>query len=230
MPDQTEWMKLYEQMPDGGPIYSETNLSNTFAEPWNALSSLTFLLPAFYWGWQIRHSIRKNIFLLCCCVLLSIGGIGSTLFHAFRKFPILLMMDVFPIILLTIVVSSYFWLKLLPKWWLIIPILVPAFALRYWVMKNISSHEAINVGYFISGTLIFLPLLILLIKTKYIRWADILLAVSLLSLALVFRKIDSFTPPLLFMGTHWLWHLFCAAGAYFLGNYIYQIENVETLD
>lgn len=224
MPNSTEWMKLHEQMPDGGPVYTETNPMETIMEPWNALTSLAFLIPALYFTWKCRYALRENSFLLCCCFLLALGGLGSTFFHAFRKFPLLLVMDVLPIIVLTLLVSIYFWLKILPKWWLLIPIIVPAFWFRYWALTHMEPHEAINTGYFISGVLIFVPLLFLLRKTKFLRWHNIALAVLLLGLALFFRKIDAYTPPLMTIGTHWLWHLLCAAGAYFLGNYIYQLE------
>jgi hypothetical protein len=228
MPDKTEWLKLNGQMPDGGPVYTETDLSEMIAEPWNALSSLTFLIPAIYWIWKCRGNLRGNFFLLCCCFLLAAGGIGSTLFHAFRKFPLMLLMDVLPIILLTVLVSIYFWLKILPKWWLVFFIIFPGFAFRLWVMSKLSSHESINIGYFISGTLIFLPLLFILIKKKFLKFYDIILSVLFLSVALYFRKIDAHSPPLMAVGTHWLWHVFCAAGAHFIGAYIYYVENSET--
>ncbi|HVD97043.1 MAG TPA: ceramidase domain-containing protein [Cytophagaceae bacterium] len=227
MPDKTEWMKLHEQMPDGGPIYTETNPMEFIAEPWNAVSSLAFLIPAIYWFWKCRHRFYENSFLLSCCTLLAIGGLGSTFYHAFRKFPFLLMMDVLPIIVLTLLVSIYFWLKILSKWWLLLPIIVPAIWLRYWAMMQLPAHDGINLGYFISGTLIFLPLLFLLIRTKFLKWYDILLALSFLGLALFFRKIDAWYPPLLSIGTHWLWHLLCAAGAFYLGKYIYDLENAD---
>jgi hypothetical protein len=228
MSDKTEWMKLHGQMPDGGPVYSETNIHELIAEPWNAISSLAFLIPAIYWIWRCRRNLRGNIFLLTCCLLLSTGGLGSTLFHAFRKLPALLLMDILPIILLTVIVSIYFWIKILPKWWLVILIIIPAYLLRVWVAKHLTAHDGINMNYFISGTLIFLPLLILLIKTKFHQWSYILAALILLATGLFFRKIDSDTPPLLSMGTHWLWHLFCAGGAYYLGYFIYHRENTES--
>ncbi len=227
MPDRTEWMKLHEQMPDGGPIYTETNPLETIMEPWNAVSSMAFLIPAFYWLWKCRGQFRENSFLLACCALLAVGGLGSTLFHAFRKYPLLLVMDVLPIIALTLLVSIYFWLKVIPRWWLLIPILVPALWLRYWAMSKLHAHEGINLGYFISGTLIFLPIAFLLIRTKFRHWHAILFAILFLGLALYFRKIDAYDPPLLAIGTHWLWHLLCATGAYFLGKYIYNHENLN---
>lgn len=228
MPNTTEWSKLHEQMPDGGPIYTETNPLETIMEPWNAVSSLAFLLPAIYWIWVCRNCLKENSFLLCCCLLLAVGGLGSTLYHAFRKFPLLLLMDVLPIIVLTLLVSIYFWLKILKRWWLLIPIIVPAFWFRYWAMMQLPPHDAINIGYFVSGMLIFFPLLILLSRTKLFHWEDMILSGLFLSVGLFFRKADAWYPPLLSMGTHWLWHVFCALGAFYLGKYIYSLENSET--
>ncbi len=229
MPDQKEWEKLHAQMPDGGPVYTETNPLEMIMEPWNALSSMAFLIPACYWIWKCRHDPGRSSFLICCCMLLAIGGLGSTFYHAFRKFPLLLLMDVLPIIVLTLLVSIYFWLKILPNWWWLLPIIVPPVWFRYWILGKLPAHEGINIGYFISGLLIFVPLLFLLGRTKFFRWYDIVLAVICLSGALWFRKMDAYSPSLMEIGTHWLWHLWCAAGAYFLGSYIYHLERSSSV-
>jgi hypothetical protein len=47
---------------DGGPIYAETDLSKIVAEPWNAYSSLTFLLPVIYWFFKLRIIIENTPF------------------------------------------------------------------------------------------------------------------------------------------------------------------------
>ncbi len=54
MPDRNEWMKLHEQMPDGGPIYTETNPLETIMEPWNAVSSI------------VVHCLRSEVLEVHC--------------------------------------------------------------------------------------------------------------------------------------------------------------------
>ncbi len=96
---------------DGGPIYAETDLSVLFTEPWNALSSLAILLPAVYWAVRLRGDYRTYSFIFYCIPLLFLGGLGSTLFHAFRVSKWLLLMDVLPTATLTLSVSFIFGTK-----------------------------------------------------------------------------------------------------------------------
>ncbi len=77
-----EWKKFNLEMTDGGPYYTETNPANFIVEPWNAISSLLYLLPAIYWATKIRKHIRENSFVAFCVPLLILGGLGSTFFHA----------------------------------------------------------------------------------------------------------------------------------------------------
>jgi hemolysin III len=74
--------------------------------------------------------------------------------------------------------------------------------------------------------MIFVPAFLLLLKTNYHGIKTIITATFLFILSLLFRQID--TPFFLLpMGTHWLWHVSCAAGAYFLGRYLYLIANLQ---
>jgi hemolysin III len=45
-------------------------------------------------------------------------------------------------------------------------------------------------------------------------------------LGLLFREMDTWA-PILPMGTHWLWHIWTAAGGYFLGEYLFRLRNSE---
>src|SRR5688572_15572541 len=118
------WLTHLTEVPDHGPIYRETmDLSQFIVEPWNAFSSLTFLIPAFIFLWQLRGQYnRYAFFVYFCSPMLIMGGLGSTLFHAFRSSGWLLAMDVAPIILLVLGISIWIWLKVLPKKWWIFPI------------------------------------------------------------------------------------------------------------
>lgn len=93
--------------PDHGPIYRETtDLSLFIVEPWNAWSSLTFLIPAFVFLWQLRGQYASYAFFVYfCSPMLILGGLGSTFFHAFRSSGWLLAMDVLPIVLLVLGIS-----------------------------------------------------------------------------------------------------------------------------
>lgn len=225
MSDQNEWDKHHATLPDGGPLYAETNIEHFFVEPWNSISSLTFLVPAIWWMTKIGWNVKKYPFFTLCAFMLSLGGLGSATFHGFRYSSFFIMMDVLPIVVLNVLVSLYFWHKLLGSYWrLALVFVVMVIARGGLFVLPLSNHDRINVSYFIAGVFIFLPLLILLIKTKWQQVGWVVLGLISLALALVFRKIDAFEPPLMAIGTHWLWHVFCALGAFFVGKYLLFIN------
>jgi hypothetical protein len=217
-----EWQKNYATLSDSGPIYTETDFSHIIVEPWNAVSSLAFLIPALYWAYKLKDNFRQNWFLLYSATLLFIGGTGSTLFHAFRSSKFLIVMDFLPMAILTLSICFYFWFRLLKNWLIVLLIVVPSFTLRYFLFNRLGNHNSINASYFLSGTLFFLPILLLLIRNK---WKGLGLAIACLFsfvVSLFFRQIDAWHPPLFSIGTHFLWHLFGAVGSHLVALFIYK--------
>ena len=209
------------RLADGGPQYFETNLHRVIAEPWNAFSSLAFLIPVALFLWKLKGHYRENIFLIFVCApLLAIGGIGSTLFHALRSSPFFLMLDVFPIALLTLSLSLWFCYKLIPKWYFLLIFFIFFAGIRSVSFYFMHGQAAINLSYFLSGLMIFVPGLFYLFRTKFLTVRWLILSILLFSIALIFRFTDDFPRQLLPMGVHWLWHISCAAGALFLGKYV----------
>ena len=210
---------------DGGPIYAETNFERTIVEPWNAVSSLAILLPAVYWAYRIRRDYRKYPFLAMCIPLLFLGGLGSTIFHAFRSHRVWLMLDVTPSALLTLLLALFFWMKVLPRKWMALPLLLGIFLLRMGVWRAFPSHLGINIAYALSGTAFFVPLLIHLSRSRWRGVWHISLSIFFLLLSLFFRQIDQYAANFVPMGSHFLWHFFSGVGAYFLGLYLYKSRN-----
>ncbi len=225
--------KFNGSLPDGGPIYTETDPSFIIVEPWNAVSSLLILAPAVYWAWKLRGQYKDYLFLTCCMPLLFLGGLGSTLFHAFRISPALHYLDVIPTAILTLTISIYFWVKVLPKWWYLLFIIVPSLALRFAGYSFLPAHSAINLGYAINGATFFLPLLLLLWRTRFQRVWSIVGAIILFVLALYFRQVDAYEHQYLPMGTHFLWHVFTGFGGFMLASYLFFLQhyskNIDTL-
>lgn len=207
---------------DGGPIYAETNLDTIIAEPWNALSSLFYLLPAIYWFFKLKGKYGSYPFLTFSIPLLLLGGIGSTLYHAFRSSQVLLIMDVLPITILTLAVGIFFWTKVFDHWWkAIFGIVIPVCILQFLINRFIEAPLSININYFITGLNIFIPLIILLKRTDYEKAGVVYLAILFFSVGLAFRELDAFLANYIAMGTHFLWHAFTAFGAFFIADYIY---------
>jgi hemolysin III len=220
-----EWYN--QRLPDGGPVYAETNLDQFIVEPWNAFSSLLIIIPAMYWLYRITGSLSHYRFLLYAIILVILGGLGSGLFHAFRVSPVFLVMDIAPSALLTLSISIYLWLKIFRKWWYVLFVIIPAFLVRGLFWGNLPQHIAINVSYFTTGVIVALPLLIILIKTKFRYTITVAGAIIPFMLALLFRQLDANNISFLPMGTHFLWHLFSAVGAYFVLKYLYNLREIN---
>lgn len=219
---------LLQVMADGGPIYKETNLSRFIVEPWNAFSSLAYLLPVFYLLIKLRGSYLKNKFIIFFCApLLFIGAIGSTLYHAFRAAAWLMYLDVLPIAILTFGISIYFFSRIINEWWWIVIIVIFSLILRHFAFALLSMQAAINVSYIITGAMIFIPALIYVVKSQFFAVKWLLMATILFAIALFFRYFDDFTNWFYGIGTHWLWHVCGAFGAFFLGIYLVKITHYK---
>lgn len=219
---------------DGGQMYAETDLDRFIAEPWNAVSSLFILLPAVYWAVKLRGQYKEYPFITFCIPLLFLGGLGSTLFHAFRSSRLLLLLDITPTAILTISLAIYFWIKVLPKWWVAILIVAVSVGLRYLATTLLPGHTGINVAYAVGGSVLFIPTLILLYQTKLAHSFYIFTSLACFVLSLGFRQTDKIQQHLLPMGTHFLWHIFTGIGAFLLAEYLYKLhlqeKDVEIID
>lgn len=218
-------------LPDGGPWYAETDLSHFPVEPWNAWSSLTFLIPAIYWIWRNYKSVNPSSFLLYACMLLILGGIGSALYHAFRSQRSLLLMDIVPVAMLTISVSIYFWHQLLRNRILVAALTIFVLSLRVYLYYYAAPRTqfTINTSYFISGTFMLLPVVLLLYKTQGRGIGSFLGTLFFLITALSCRAYDDEAAALFPMGSHFLWHSFTSVAAWFLGNYLFYFKEKELL-
>lgn len=214
---------------DGGPIYRETFLGHPddfLAEPWNAITSLFIVLPGLYWLWRLRGQYRAYMVLTFCIPLLIAGGIGSTLYHAFRSTPGFLYLDFVPPLLLTLTLSVYLWKRVLGSWWMTIAVILGSFAVRAlaYVLFQEQKQLVINISYGLNGLTFLLPLLIVLIRSRFRDAGWIIGAMVFLALALAFRQLDDVRPPIFHIGTHFLWHILTGFGGFALAEYLYRIE------
>lgn len=145
-----EWFN--RRLADGGPVYAEYHPENIIVEPWNAASSLFMIIPAVYWFLRLRKSGKIHAFVLFALLMVFLGGLGSTLFHAFRMSKVFLMLDVIPSAVLTLAIGIWFWLKILPKWWYVLLIFVPVFLIRFVLFGQLPQHVGINVSYAIMDS------------------------------------------------------------------------------
>lgn len=214
-------------LPDGGPLYAETDLTRIIVEPWNSISSLSFLLPAFYCLILIKGKFSAHRLLTVSIILLILGGLGSTLYHAFRSSKYLLALDVFPIQILSFIIIIFFWSRIFTKIHHTAFLIMTFMVVKLILVKYHMFPNSTNVSYFLNGVMIFLPLVLYLRKTGFKNATIIISSMFFFIISLLCRQLDLYSRDLMPMGTHWLWHLFSAAGAALLGLYLFRINNPQ---
>lgn len=211
---------IHAHLPDGGPVYTETDLSHSVAEPFNAVTAALFLLLALYFGYRLRGRYRRFPFLASCLALLAVGGVGGTLFHAFRVSRVFFLMDVVPIGLIATALSIYLWLMVLPRRWMLLPAVVPFFLAHRFVFAELPRNYAISGSYALLALLVVLPLVLVLWRTGWLRWRLVVATVGLFVVGLTFRTVDPTSGSWISVGTHWLWHSFSALAVAALIRYL----------
>jgi hypothetical protein len=212
-----------QRLPDGGPRYAEYYPDLIIVEPWNAVSSMFMMFPAIVFFFRYRKQLNNLRFLAFAIVMIFLGGFGSTMFHAFRMSPVFLLLDVVPSALLTFAIAVYFWLKVLPRWWMVLLIFIPIFGLRVLFFRELPQHLSINLSYAISGLLVIVPLLLILYRTNLMHWIWVVLMIAFFGFALLFRQLDAYPQAWLPQGTHFLWHLFTSAGSWYVLRYLHFV-------
>jgi hypothetical protein len=222
VPNYNPWN---DSLPDRGPIYAETNLARLIVEPWNASSAFLFVLIVVYWLFKLRGRYGDYPFLIVAQVILLVGGVGGTIYHALRRHQVFFWMDVVPIVLLVVAGSIYLWIHLRPRWWQIASLLFIGLLAQLSFLFIAEKHIAIVMHYLLLAIFILVPLVIQLIRTRFRHGRLIALALVCFGWALLFRFLDALRPPLLPMGTHWLWHSFGAITTAILAEFFYRVES-----
>jgi hypothetical protein len=213
-------------LPDHGPLYTETDMSRFIREPWNAATAFAFVLLAVVWLFRMRGKYRQHPFLLTCLPILLAGGIGGTIYHAFRRWPLMLALDVVPILLLVVIGSIYLCIRLWPRHW---PLVIACFPVAFLpfigrLVFHVERHVAILIHYMLLSLIILLPVSVTLVRTRFRHAHLVWLTLVCFGFGLLFRYLDPLSRPVLPMGSHWLWHL-CGAGATaILAEYFYRLE------
>ena len=219
---------------DFGPMYHEFQADAFIKEPWNAYSSIFFLVPVLFWAIKLWGHYRENWIIVIILPLLLLNGIGSTFYHAFRTSNVFLVMDFAPAMLMSFIIGTYLWTKVFGRWyWSLLIIIATLF-----ISRSLSGTFArslgisrINLSYIINGTAFLLPAIIILFKSHFYRWGYVIISIFLLTGAIIFRGLDYPTPnpfpKMLPQGTHFLWHIFSALAVFSLGYYFYFIKDLS---
>lgn len=236
MLDSLEILRRHELIHDDGPIYYEFIADAIVKEPWNAFSSLAFFIPVIFWIWKLRGQYKDNLIIVALLPFLFLNGLGSTLFHAFRKSDFFLVLDWLPAALMSLLLTTYLWSKALGKWYwglLTVAGFYTASFTTYFLIQNYGGSEdlGINIGYLFTGLCLIVPLMMILRKTKWDKGWLVLISFILLGLALVFRATDYPSPnpfsETLPQGTHFMWHILSSFAVFTLGYYLYFLNKMS---
>ncbi|TWR27739.1 hypothetical protein FPZ42_00565 [Mucilaginibacter achroorhodeus] len=220
-------MPMQIHPPDGGLIYTETDLHHFFPEPFNMVSSALFLIPGIYWLIKLKGFDRRYAFLSVATWLLLIGCIGSTTYHGLRRWPVFIMMDWLPIAILCLISSVYFWIKFSGKNYIGIIALVVFLGLTFGIRRFLPKYDiqlTISLNYTIMVLMIVLPLMLLLWKTRWQNSWLVFAALISFGFAIGFRVYDKYTS--LSIGTHFLWHTFGAIATSLMFVFIYRVSKL----
>ncbi|MBN2747790.1 MAG: hypothetical protein JXR34_13770, partial [Bacteroidales bacterium] len=158
---------------DSGPLYHEFHFDSWIKEPWNAYSSLFFLLPVLFWLWKLRGQYLKYPMITILLPLLFLNAIGSTVYHAFRASNLALMLDWMPAMIMNTILCWYFWNKIIKKPLISGGIVLTFFMLSGFIMSNFAAtlgDRAINLSYLLIGLGFLIPMLIFLFNTRFYKW------------------------------------------------------------
>lgn len=209
---------------DGGPIYAETNLSHLIVEPYNAISAILFMVVVVYWWSKLRGKYEQHTFLSYVIPILGIGGVGGTLYHAFRYTSIFHYMDWLPILFLCMAGSFYFCYKFFEGIGWAIGISVVGVILQALVIFNLPAHTAENISYSLLAIQMLVPTWLVMQQQNFVNSRYVWIALTFFCLALTCRAIDFW--GWLPMGTHFLWHVFGAAASHFMIQYVYLLNEL----
>lgn len=221
-------MKILQLLPDGGPIYSETDVNAVIVEPYNTLSAVLFILMSVYWYGRLKGKFTQFPYLTSSLILLSIGGVGGVIYHGFRYSSYFLYMDWLPIMALCIITAMYFMYKVMDSWLYAVLYFLLVLIVDRVAWELIPEHNGnlrANVNYSILGIGVLFPTVWMLYKSNYQFWYYVLFAILSFLIALFFRIADHW--GILSIGTHFLWHTFGAIAGNFMLLYIHHFNMAE---
>ena len=200
------------------PPYCERVSDSLFSEPINLITNLAFFVSAFFVYKIIKASNLKNsIYNFFPWIIFSIG-LGSSLWHLYRN-PVTLIFDALPVYIFLGLALFVLIKKLIgnSKQALVI---IGLFILLQ-ILLTINFPDLLNnsIRHIANAVL-----LLVLIVWTYKKFGNVALQLIIVLLIYVvgifFRTIDMSICPIFSPGTHFLWHILVALGAYFIVKFL----------
>jgi hypothetical protein len=186
-------------------LYCERRGTGFWAEPFNAVTNLSFLVAAFF-AWRNADRHRRLTREIGILIFLAVSvGVGSFLFHTFAT-GWAMYMDVIPILLFQMAFIWIYARRQMGSTRLFGGLLLAGLLL--------TSLPLMPLRHLMNGSLAYLPAWLLLagfgafhIRRNKNRPWQLMIAAILLFLALIFRTVDLEVCGTIPLGTHFLWHL-----------------------
>ena len=215
--------------PDGGIIYTETNMQRLIPEPLNTITAGFFIIISIYWLIRLKGFSFQSLFLSTATYILLIGSIGGTAYHGLRQYKLFIMMDWVPIVILCLMAAVYFWTKIFySRIYAIIPVIVfflIQFILRLYLEEDDHLDWAISLNYGLMALMVIAPLLIYTYRAGFNSSLLVYTAIVCFAVALFFRISDG--SQAISAGTHFLWHTLGAIATHLMFLYIYRIDTAK---
>lgn len=205
--------------------YTETNMEQFIVEPFNTISAAIFVAIALYWWYKIKGNYKRYSFFSIVILLLAIGGVGGTLYHGFRSHFLFMIMDWGPILIICILSSAYFLFRLSRNWMVSVFGILISVVIQILSFRFLAESIAINVSYFLLAILVLAPTFMILKRSNYYAYKNVLVAFLFFAIALASRIFDPHSP--LEIGTHFLWHVFGAISCFFMFRYLYKLYKLK---
>ena len=186
-------------------IYCERLTPGLWAEPLNAITNAAFILAAFlsYLLAERKDALTKQSVTLI--TILTLIGIGSTLFHTFAT-KMTMLMDVVPILIYQI---GFIWFYSL--YVIRLNAIKTAGLFALFLILTVTSE--MMPSHILNGSLGYLPAIMFLAgfgiwhaRNLENERYTLLTAAGLFLISLTFRSIDMAVCQTLPIGTHFLWH------------------------
>lgn len=217
-------MNLFWQILNNLPqtTYCERTANSFFAEPINLVTNLAFFVSAIFTYKMLKtKNIKNSIYHLFPWPIFLIG-LGSTSWHFYRS-SITLLFDAIPIHIF-LGLSLFLLLKKLVKSTNLTVGIIGIFIL-FQIFLTLNFPHLLNssIRHIVNAILLFI--LILWTYKKFGKAALQLFFVFAVYVAgIIFRTIDIQVCPIFPLGTHFLWHLMVAWGAYLIVRFL--VKNV----
>lgn len=206
------------------PTYCEKVANSIFIEPVNALTNLAFLISTILTYKMLKAKNIKNSIYYFFPWIIFLIGFGSTSWHLYRS-PVTLLFDAIPIYIF-LGLSFFLLLRKLVK-----NTNLTFGAIGLFILLQI--FLTINFPYIFNGSIrhiINAIILLALVFWTYKKVGKVALQLVFVFLiyivGIIFRTIDLQICPIFNVGTHFLWHLLVAWGAYLIVRFLINTKSV----